>query len=746
MTNESSELSRRRFLQGTGGGIVVAFSLSGPGAARATQDEEEEPLPGSLEGNPNLDTWLRINADGTVTVTTGKAELGQGIMTAVAQVAAEELNVSFDRMEVETADTAISADEGYTAGSQSMEDSATAVRYAAAEAKGILLGLAAGELGADSSELTVEDGTVRGPDGGEATYWDLLGGRFFERTATAEAEPEDPDEYTVVNTDRPRLDIPGKLTGEESYVQDLTREGMLHGRVVRPPAYGASLDAVDVSTVIGMDGVVEVVRDGSFLGVVAETEWQAMNASERLTENTEWTVPANLPDQDRLYDYLRQKDSDDEEIEEYGDVTLDNRDRVDSALKEAETTLEAEYRKPYTMHATMGPSCAVAEFDGDQVTVWTHSQGVFPLREALADLLRMPEEDIRCIHREGAGCYGHNGADDVAGDAALLSRAVDGRPVRVQWSREDEHRWEPYGSAMVMGARGGLDADGSIVGLDYDVWSHSHSTRPPGGPLLAGWHVEDELEHGQPFAGGGARDAVPMYDIPNLRSTNHYLPNSPLRVSALRALGGYGNAFALESFVDELAAEAGTDPVEFRLQHTSDERVRTVIQEAADTAGWGDADLGENRGRGFAFNRYKNVAAYTAVIAEVSVDPESGEVSVGRLVAANDSGQIVSPDGIENQIEGGMIQSASWTLKEAVTFDSERVTSTDWEGYPILTFSEVPEIEVSLVNRPGEPYLGTGETAQGPTAAAIANAIHDATGARLREIPFTPERVQAAME
>lgn len=744
MTNETSELSRRRFLQGTGGGIVVAFSLSGPSAAQ--DEEEEEPLPGSLEDNSNLDTWLRINADGTVTVTTGKAELGQGIMTAVAQVAAEELNVSFDRMEVETADTAISADEGYTAGSQSMEDSGTAIRYAAAEAKHVLLGLAAGDLGADRSELTVKDGTVRGPNGGEATYWALLGGRFFERTATGEVEPEDPDDYTVLNTDQSRLDIPGKVTGEESYVQDLTREGMLHGRVVRPPAYGASLDAVDVSVVLGMPGVVEIVRDGSFLGVVAENEWQAMNASETLEQNTEWTVPSNLPDQDRLYDYLRQKDSDDTEIEEYGGVTLDNRDRVDGALDEADTTIEAEYRKPYTMHGSMGPSCAVAEFDGDQLTVWTHSQGVYPLREALSDLLRKPEGEIRCIHREGAGCYGHNGADDVAGDAALLSRAVDGRPVRVQWSREDEHRWEPFGSAMAMRARGGLDADGGIVGLDYDVWSHTHSTRPPGGPLLAGWHVENELEHEQPWSGGGARDAVPMYDIPNLRSTNHYLPNSPLRVSALRALGGYGNVFALESFVDELAAAAETDPVAFRLQNMSDERSRAVIQEAAETAGWGDGDLGENRGRGFAFNRYKNTAAYTAVVAEVSVDTESGEVSVDRLVGANDSGQIVNPDGIENQIEGGMIQSASWTLKEEVAFDSERITSADWDDYPILTFSEVPETEVSLVNRPGEPYLGTGEAAQGPTAAAIANAIHDAIGVRLREIPFTPERVQAAME
>lgn len=743
MSDRDGGVSRRTFLRGTGGGLVLSFSLTGLGTA---QEDEEEPLPGSLEGYPQLDSWISINADGTVTVTTGKVELGQGIKTAVAQIAAEELDVGFGRTEVETADTADSPNEGYTAGSGSMEQSGTAIRYAAAEAKDVLLGLAAGELGADKSDLAVEDGRVSAPDGSETTYWNLLGGRYLEREATGEIEPQSPDDYSIVNTERDRLDIPGKVTGEESYVHDLRRPGMLHGRVVRPPTYGAELVSVDESEARDAEGVVEVVRDGSFLGVVAETEWQAIQAMETLRESARWATSERMPEQDRIYDYLVQKSSHDRELEEYGHVSLDNRDAVDEALATAETTVEAEYRKPYLMHASMGPSCAVAEYEGDQLTVWTHSQGVYPLQTALSDLLRKPEEEIRCVHREGAGCYGHNGADDVAGDAALLSRAVDGRPVRVQWMREDEHRWEPYGSAMVMRPRGGLDADGNIVGLDYGVWSHAYSTRPPGTPLLAGWHVEEEVEGEPPWRGGGARDSVPTYDVPSLRSTNHYLPNSPLRVSALRSLGSYGNVFALESFVDELAAEAGADPVEFRLDHMSNDREYAVIEEAAALADWDDADLGENSGHGIAYNHYENSSAMTAVVAEVTVDEETGEVQVDRLLAANDSGQIVSPDGLRSQLVGGMLQSASWTLHEEVQFEPDGIRSQDWDSYPILTFSEVPETEVSLINRPGEPYLGTGEATQGPTPAAIGNAVYDAIGVRLRETPFTPERVRDAME
>lgn len=741
MSENELNLSRRRFLQGSSGGLVMAFSLS-TGTARATQ--EEEPLPGSLEENPLLDTWLSINADGTVTVTTGKVELGQGVKTAIGQIAAEELDVGFDRMQVETADTADAPDEGYTAGSASMEDSGTAVKHAAAEAKHILLGLAAGVLGAEQSELTVEDGTVRSPDGSTTSYWNLLGGRFLSRQATGQTEPEDPDQYTVVNTDKDRLDIPSKVTGGVSYVHDIQRPGMLHGRVVRPPSYGASLTSVDTSSVSEMSGVVAVARNGDFLGVVAEGEWQAIQARDALQESAEWEVPETMPNQDDLYDYLLQKESQDSELSEYGDVKLTNRNQVDDTIADAETVVESEYRIPYRMHASIGTSCAVAEFDGQDLTVWTHSQGVYPLRTALSDLLDKPEENIRCIHREGAGCYGHNGADDVAGDAALLSQAVDGQPVRVQWARADEHQWEPYGSAMVMRARAGLD-NGTIAGFDYDLWSHAYSTRPPGGPLLAGWHIENSLEHEPPWSGGGARDSVAYYDITNYRSTNHFLPNSPLRVSALRSLGSYGNVFAIESFMDELAAEAGTDPVEFRIRHTGNERSRAVIEEAAELADWNNADLDENQGHGIAFNRYENTQAFTAVVAEVTVSPDSGQVSIDRLLAANDSGQIVSPDGIRNQLVGGMIQAASWTLHEEVNFEPDQIASVDWGSYPIMTFSEVPEVETSLINQPGAPYLGTGETTQGPTPAAISNAIYDATGARLRETPFTPERVSAAL-
>lgn len=744
MTKLSSSPSRRQFLKGSGGALVMAFSLSSPvtGSESAQDDEDEEELPGSLAENSNLDSWIEINTDGTVTVFTGKAELGQGIQTALAQVAAEELDVNFDRTTMVTADTERTPDEGYTAGSQSMEDSGTAIRYAAAEARDIMLGMAAARLDADKDRLSVDDGTVAA-DGEQTNYWDLVGGRYFHHEVTGEIEPKSPDEYDVVGEGIGRLDIPDKVTGGQSYVHDMRGPDMLHARVVHPPGYGAELVSVDGGDVEDMPGVVRTVRDGDFLAVIATGEHQAVAAMESLREAAEWNVRPTMPDQDRLYESLRQEPSNDEVIEESGSP---------DGVEDADRTLEATYHRPYQMHGSIGPSCAVAQFTDDGLHVWTHSQGVYPLRESLAELLEMPGENITCTHVEGSGCYGHNGADDVAAEAALLSRHTDGRPVRVQWMREDEHRWEPYGSAMVMEVQGGVDSDGNVVGWDYDVWSHTHSTRPGGaGNLLPGRHIDDDFEMPPPPnipqpSGGGDRNAIPLYEFENRRVTHHFLPQMEVRVSALRALGAYGNVFALESFVDELAATAEVDPVTFRLGHLTDDRARDVIRTAADEAGWDGWESEENRGIGIAFAQYKNLAAYTAVVVEVTVDPDSGEISVDRAVAANDSGQIVNPDGIRNQIEGGIVQSTSWTLKERVNFDRDQINSQDWESYPMLTFPEVPEVEVTLIDRPGEPYLGTGEAAQGPTAAAIANAVSDATGARVREIPLTPERVQSAMD
>ena len=421
----------------------------------------------------------------------------------------------------------------------------------------------------------------------------------------------------------------------------------------------------------------------------------------------------------------------------------------------ATQTLEATYTRPYIAHASIGPSCAVAEFKDGKLTVWTHSQGVFPLRRDLAKALKLDLDAVRCVHAEGSGCYGHNGADDVALDAALLARAVSGRPVRLQWMRDDEFAWEPYGPAMLARTKASLDADGRIVNWVYEVWSNTHSTRPgaPDGSnnLLASWYVAEPSKPGPPTsipqpAGGGDRNAVPLYDFPNQRVINHLITGMPLRVSALRTLGGYTNVFAVESFMDELAAAAGQDPVAFRLAHLRDRRARAVIETAAKNAGWKAVEKGEGtRGRGIGFAKYKTLATYVAVVAEVEIDRKTGRIGVPRAFAAVDAGQIINPDGLSNQIEGGMIQSTSWTLHEAVRFDRNSITSRDWSGYPILTMPEVPEIEVALIDRPEEEPLGAGEASQGPMAAAIANAFANATGRRLRDLPLTPERVRAAL-
>jgi CO/xanthine dehydrogenase Mo-binding subunit len=416
--------------------------------------------------------------------------------------------------------------------------------------------------------------------------------------------------------------------------------------------------------------------------------------------------------------------------------------------------LEARYTRPYQAHGSIGPSCAVAQWNDGKLHVWTHSQGVYPLRADLANTFGIDPSAVRCTHAEGAGCYGHNGADDVALDAAMLARATGGRPVKLQWMRDDEFMWEPYGSAMVMKLGGALDAQGNIVNWTHELWSHPHSARPgqsKGSHTLAARHLEKPVGAipvgDVPLpAGGSDRNSIPQYEVPNLKISKHFIVDSPLRTSALRTLGGYANVFAAESFIDELAAAAGADPVEFRLRHLKDPRARAVIEAAAQRAGWQAGAKGDGKtGRGFSYSRYKNLACYVALVADIALDRESGRVRVLRAVAAVDVGQIVNPDGVINQIEGGIIQSTSWTLKEEVKFDSTRVNTRSWDDYPIMRFDEVPAVEVVLLNRPDAPFLGVGEGAQGPAAAAIANAIAHATGKRLRALPFTPERVKLAL-
>lgn len=742
------ELSRRSALRN--GALIVSFTLfparlwaqDDEEAQDVESDEEEElDLPGSLGDDPMLESWIRIDADSTITVFTGKAELGQGIRTALLQVAAEELYVEPDEIDLITADTGRTPDEGFTAGSQSMEDSGTAILHAAAQVRGIIIELAEEQLGLRADEITLGGRAVAAPDGRQLSYGALVSGRLTEVQATDTSPLKDPADYAVVGRDMQRVDIPGKVTGGPAFVQDLRLPDMVHARVVRPPSYGAQLAELDITEIEQMPGVLEIVRNGNFLAVIAEGEWQAVQAMRALSQAATWQEEEWLPGQESIFAFLESLPSQQRVIHEEG------------SAGNGETLVEATYLREFQMHASIGPSCAVAQYQNDLLTVWTHSQGVYPLREAIAEMIGLPEEQVRCIHVEGSGCYGHNGADDVGGDAALLAVAFPGRPVRVQWMREDEHCWEPFGPAMFSQARARLDGGGNIVDWNYEVWSNAHSTRPGGaGALSCAWLLEEPImmEPPEPIpqpTGGGDRNAIPLYALPTMRIVNHFIPQMPLRVSALRALGGYMNVFALESFMDELALVGSIDPVEFRLMHMEDERARDVIVRAAEGFGWTQSvDLQAGRGRGFGFARYKNLAAYFAIAVEVHVDRNSGETRVLRAVSAIDSGQAVNPDGIRNQTEGGIIQAASWTLYEQVRFDQTRITSRDWSTYPIMRMRNVPEtIEVHIIDRPGAPYLGTGEAAQGPVAAAIANAIADATGARLRHIPLTADRIKASL-
>jgi nicotinate dehydrogenase subunit B len=726
--------SRRQFTARLGA-IVVAFSLD----LKLARGQER--LPGSLQNNRRLDGWIRINADGSATIFTGKVELGQGILTALAQIAAEELDLPLSRVKMISGDTGQTPNEGQTAGSQSIENSGTALRMAGAEVRAILIDLAAKRLGVPADQLTLADGMIAAPDGRKVGYGDL--NPDLNREASAKATPKPAAAHKIVGRSISRFDIPAKVTGGAAYVQDIRLPGMLHGRVIRPPRYGSKLDTVDEAAARAMPGVVAVVRDGSFLGVVAEREEQAIGARAALLKSAKWTLGPQLPDPARLFEVIKSLPS--------KDATIGVKQ---GSPPENARTFEAVYTKPYMAHASIGPSCSVAEFKDGKMTVWTHSQGVFPLRAELAKALKMPAASLRCVHVEGSGCYGHNGADDVALDAALLARALPGRPVRLQWMRDDEFGWEPYGPAMVMRARAALGGDNKIADWDYEVWSNSHSTRPQstdGTNVLAAWYLAEPQKMGPPTsppqpAGGGDRNAIPLYDFPRQQVIHHFVQDMPIRVSALRTLGAYANVFALESFMDELAAAAGVDPVAFRLAHLSDPRAREVIEAVAKKAGWTPGEKGDGaRGRGIGFAKYKNLACYVAVVAEVEVDRGSGMVRVPRATAAVDAGLIINPDGLTSQIEGGIVQSVSWTLKEEVRFDQSGILARDWASYPILTMPEAPEVEVELINRPNERPLGAGEGSQGPAVAAVVNAFANATGKRIRDLPLNPARVKAAL-
>jgi CO/xanthine dehydrogenase Mo-binding subunit len=715
----------------------------------------------SLAANPRPREWVDFATSGVVTIRPGKVEYGQGVWTALAQIAAEELDVGLDQVRVAGVSTSGSPDEGVTSGSRSIEDCGGALRQVCAQVRAAFLAEAADKLGADQAALRVERGAVRagadqagidqpslgqaGPGLADLSYWSLDEAGLLDRAAQLTAAAKPPATWRVAGRSAPRIDLPDKAAGRPRFLHDQVLPGMLFGRVIRPPAPAATLDAVGEAALPA--GVVQV-RDGSFLGVIAETDRAAVTAAKRLAQAARWTVRESLPDEDDLKGFLLSQPTEDQPVVRREDP---------EAAAQVRQTRAAEFTRPFIAHGSMAPSCAIACWDGGRVSVWTHSQGVFPLRGALATGLGLDPAQVTVHHVEGAGVYGHNASDDVAADAVLLARAVPGRPVRVLWSREDELGWGPLGPAMLARLSAGLDADGRIATWRQDVWSNGFVGRPGigGEPrLLALAHVAGATPISAALDGvpsgamGATRNAVPGYDIPALEVTRHRLLTMPLRTSSLRSLGAFLNVFAIESFMDELALAAGADPVAFRLAHLSDPRARRVIEEAAAMSGWADRTSDEGRGDdgtgfGIAFARYKGTSGYCAAVAEVAADTS---ISVRRLWLAVDVGRVINPDGVVNQVEGGAIQSASWALRERVRFDRTRITSVTWESYPILRFTEVPQVAVRIVEAQGEPPAGAGELAQGPVAGAIGNAVSDAIGVRVRDLPLTTEQVTRAIE
>jgi len=725
-------MERRNFLKTGAGGLIVYFSLPVSFIARG---QEKITVPEYAV----VDAWLAIDTDGAVTVFTGKVELGTGVETALSQIVADELDVGFEQVRLVMGDTARCPDQFPTVGSLTIYRAGPQLRQAAAEARVALVDLGAAHLGVPGPALRTGNGSVTAADGRSLSYAALVGGRPFERSFTGSAPLKPLKEYKLVGTSVPRVEIPPKVQGLHTFIHDLRIPGMLHGAVIRSPIPGATPAVVRADALDSLHGNPRLVRHKNFIGVVAEGELEAAHAAEAI--EVDWSRAPALPGSDEIPDLLRRIEAADSTLVENGDVA--------KTLDSAATVLSASYYAPYQLHASIAPSCAIADVRKDSATLWSATQSSFPLRNSLAALLVLPPEQVRLIWIEGAGCYGHNGADDATADAALLSQKV-GRPVRVQYSRCDENRWEPKGLAMAMEVRGALDSNGAMHAFDYQVWSANHiSARPfAAGNLLAG----AETGHGKREVLAGAdRNATHAYRVPNYRAVLHLLQSNPLRCSSFRGLGSPQNAFANEAFVDELAAAAGADPLNFRLDHLDDERAIAVLEEVARLSNWEkrpspSPDRSDAIGRGLAFVQYANYSAYVAMVIEVGVDRASGKVRTRRVWVAHDCGLIVNPDGVRNQIEGNVIQTLSRALFEELHFDESGLNAADWVEYPIMSLADAPqEVVISLISRPDQESLGAGEPAASPVFAALANAIFDATGVRLRRIPFTPDRVKQAL-
>jgi len=706
---------------------------------------------GSLERNPTLSQWLSLAQPGVILLSVGKVDIGQGISTAIVQIAAEELDVDLRRVRLVPITTAHSPDEGVTSGSFSIEHSGQAVRLACATLRGMAAGQFAARHGVDASSVRVSDGTLSAPGAAAATYWDLGLQGMLDRPVSTDPELKKPADYTLVQSSLPRIDLPRKVFGRPSFIQDMVLPGMLHARVVRVANRAARLVEVDLAAFQGRYPDVQVVRDGSFLGVLAEREEVAIAAATRLRSLARWNMPAVFPDSSDLEGFLRGTPA------EQTILVARSADAASSAH-----SFQADYMRPFIAHASIGPSCALAQWSPGKLEVWTHSQGIFNFKSDLDSFLRREQAGGASVvesivhHVEGAGCYGHNPADDVGFDAVLLARAAGGRPVRVAWSRADELCCGPSGSAHLVELKAQVSAAADILEWSHELWANGYTSRPGRAtPGALSFKAASEIE--RPFdapvaldpplsAGGGTdRNAIPDYDFPGCRVVSNRLLEMPIRTSAIRALGGYTNVFAIESFMDEIAQGCAQDPVLFRLRHlSSDPRARAVIERCIGQAAWWHERSGdpEGTGRGMAFARYKNTGAWCAVAVKVIA---TTQIRVEQISIAADVGLAVNPEGVRSQLEGGAIQSCSWTLKEALNFDRENFTTSSWEDYPILRFSEAPPVQVSIIDAPHEPSLGAGEATQGPTAAAIGNAVFDALGVRVRRLPITPEQIRSAM-
>ena len=759
-----SEFSRRDFLKSSGV-LVVAFAAADQAWAAQGQFDTRA----SHIDPKQLDSWIAIAADGRATAYTGKCELGQGIQTAQTQLVAEELSLPVDRVTLVQCDTQVCPDQGTTSGSQSTPTNFNErnLAQAAATARETLVRLAAARLGVPVGDLAVAGGTIsaRGDRSKSVTYGELVAGRKLNTVVDANAKRKAPREWTVLGTSVPRVDMAAMATGQLEYVQNVRVPGMLHGAVVRPPSVGATLAAVDEASVRAMPGVVKVVVKNNFVGVVAAKPWQAMQAAAALKAS--WKDGPALPPQREFYDHLRKQPS--------RDAFVVNSGNVDEMLAKAPTVVRATYLHPYQMHGSMGTSCAVADVQGGRATVWSSTQSAYPTRSGVALLLGIPADNVRVVYTRGSGCYGINGADTVAYDAALMSQAT-GKPVRVQLSRKDEMAWENYGFAYAIDQRAGVGADGTITVWDHEAWFASLGGRPgyetPGNVvtgMLAGFATApfrpaQAAEPAGEFRNGS--NAAPSYvsgrvaqhaggagTITSERVLTHTV-RSPFFTGPLRSPSRLQNTFAHECFLDEIAAQIKADPVEYRLRHLSDPRLKEVVSAAARTAKWEtrpspgpDASkTGVARGRGFSCVLYEGDNGYVAMVAEIEVDRATGKIATRRLVIAQDCGPVSNPDGMRNQLEGGALQGLSRALGEEVTWDDRKVTSIDWRTYHSLPLGfELPAIESVLINRTGVEASGAGETAITIVAAAVGNAIFDATGVRVRTVPFTAERIAAAL-